>query len=69
MKRPLHPEFREAFTVTKVPVSDLASAVGMPKTTLGRVMASPEVRCTPLMERRLRTLAGLLWYPPERIWR
>jgi hypothetical protein len=65
----LHPEFREAFNLTNVRVKDLAASVEMPRTTLGRLMAAPEVRVTPLIERRLKTLAGILWYPADRIFR
>jgi hypothetical protein len=58
----IHPEFREAFTLSKVRVADLAASVGMPKTSLGRLMASSEIRATPLTIDRLKILAGLLWY-------
>jgi len=62
MKRKLHPEFRECFNLSDVRVRELARAIDMPATTLGRVMAAPEVRTTPLVMTRLKTLAGLLHY-------
>jgi hypothetical protein len=62
MKKQIHPEFLAAFHTTDVRVSDLAATVGMPKTTLGRWMAAPEIRVTPLVMKRLSTLAGLLHF-------
>jgi hypothetical protein len=70
MRRQLHPEFREAFCTSKVKARDLAAAAGMPRATLGRIMATPgDIRVTPLVERRLQRLANILWFPSDRIFR
>jgi hypothetical protein len=62
MKKQLNPEFRECFNLSDVRVRELAKAIDMPKSSLGRVMAAAEIRATPLLLTRLHQLAGLLHY-------
>jgi hypothetical protein len=67
-RRRIHADFREAFVLTDVRAGDLAATAGLSRSQLSRLMNAPAVVATPRTVERLRTLAGLLWYPPDRIF-
>ena len=68
-RRDLHPEFVSAFITSDERSCALAHLIGLERTRLGRLMNARTVVATPRVVQQLSTLATLLGYPTDRMFR